>query len=61
MLTTFEVNTYIGRSICLLRSMWHDLDFVLSFHHSHTCITFSFNNGRSPPLFESHLLNPKVE
>ncbi len=41
--------------------MWHDLGLVLCFHHSHTCITFSFDNGRSPPLFVPHLLNPKVE
>ena len=61
MLTTFEVNAYYGRSKRLLRSKWHDLGLVLCFHHSHTCIAFSFDNGRSPPLFVSYLLNPKVE
>ena len=61
MLTSFEVNAYYGRSKRLLRSKWHDLDLALCFHHSHTCITFSFDNGRSPTLFVPHLLNPKVE
>lgn len=61
MLTSFEVNAYNVRSKRLLRSKWHDLGLVLCFHHSHTCITFSFDNGRSPPLFVSYLLNPKVE
>ena len=61
MLTTFEVNMYISRSTCLLWLMWHDLGSVMCSHHSHTCITFSFDNGRLPPLFELHLLNPKVE
>ena len=41
--------------------MWHDLSFGLYSHHSHTCIIFSFDNGRSPPLFVQHLLYPKVE
>ena len=61
MLTMFEVNAYYVRSKRLLRSKLHDLDLVLCFHHSHTCITFSFDNGRSPSLFVPHLLNPKVE
>ena len=60
-LTTFEVSMYIGRFTCLLRLMWHDLGLVLCSHHFHTCIAFLFYNGRSPPLFVPHLLNPKVE
>lgn len=61
MLTSFGVNAYFVRSKRSLRSKWHDLGLVLCFHHSHTCITFSFDNGRSPPLFVPHLLNPKIE
>ncbi len=41
--------------------MWHDLNFGLYSHHSHMCIIFSFDNGRSLPLFAPHLLYPKVE
>ena len=41
--------------------MWHDLGLDLYSHHSHKCIIFSFDNGRSPPLFAPHLLYTKVE
>ena len=41
--------------------MRHDFGLGLYSHHSHKCIIFSFDNGRSPPLFAPHLLYPKVE
>ena len=55
MLTSFVQRAYF------VRSMWHDLSLGLYSHHSHKCIIFSFDNGRSPPLFAPHLLYPKVE
>ena len=60
-LTTFVQRAYFVRSKRLLHSMRHDFGLGLYSHHSHKCIIFSFDNGRSPPLFASHLQDPKVE
>ena len=53
-LTSFVQRAYLVRSKRLLRSMWHDLVLDLYSHHSHKCIIFPFDNGRSQPLFVLH-------